>query len=195
MHHLRVLSAFHQDDVMPLSLAEEDIHPLDTVSIDRSNYSGAATTVAASGSEGNEKHKQGPHLDEQSTRKSVDREDHPFPRGKEAPLTSGVDPCDGIQRRKHATEGALSLKGINDPLNDPSVEQKHLREKLQHLAHGENEQRRIAEGRARICGLLVEHGARRTWRRAPSAKQIALDNKYSDLMRDDDGRNLCTFNG
>lgn len=55
-------------------------------------------------------------------------------------------------------------------------------------------QRAIAN-RARICGLLVERGARRAWRRAPSEKQVALQKKYAALLEDDDGRNLCTFSG
>lgn len=55
-------------------------------------------------------------------------------------------------------------------------------------------QRRIAS-RARICGLLVESGARRAWRRAPSEQQVSLHKKYAALLEDDDGRNLCTFSG
>lgn len=54
--------------------------------------------------------------------------------------------------------------------------------------------RRIAS-RARICGLLIEKGARRSWRRAPSEQQVALHKKYAALLEDDDGRNLCTFSG
>lgn len=55
--------------------------------------------------------------------------------------------------------------------------------------------RRIIAGRARICGILVEKGARRAWRRAPSGHQVELDKKYAALLEDDDGRNLCTFSG
>lgn len=55
--------------------------------------------------------------------------------------------------------------------------------------------RRRAASRGRIGGLLVERGARRTWRRAPSQRQAALDKKYAALLEDDDGRNFCTFNG
>lgn len=55
--------------------------------------------------------------------------------------------------------------------------------------------RRLMASRARICGFLVERGARRAWRRSPSEKQVALDKKYSALLEDDDGRNLCTFSG
>ena len=55
-------------------------------------------------------------------------------------------------------------------------------------------QRAIAS-RARICGLLVERGARRSWRRAPSEQQVTLEKKYAALLEDDDGRNLCTFSG
>lgn len=55
--------------------------------------------------------------------------------------------------------------------------------------------RRILASRARICGLLVERGARRAWRRAPSEQQVALHKKYAALLEDDDGRNLCTFSG
>ncbi|CAM9365120.1 unnamed protein product [Sphacelaria rigidula] len=188
------VNAVAKDDVMPLSLAEEDACSVGTVTIDRSSHSGAATTVTTSRNEGNYKHKQGSRLDQQSTRGIAD-EDHPSPREKGEQLTSALDPRDGIQRQKHTTQGAPPSEGIGDPLDDLFVQQQHRREKLLHPAGGEDDQRRIAEGRARICGLLVEHGARRTWRRAPSAKQIALDSKYSDLMKDDDGRNLCTFNG
>lgn len=55
--------------------------------------------------------------------------------------------------------------------------------------------RRIIASRARICGLLVERGARRAWRRTPSEQQVALEKKYAALLEDDDGRNLCTFSG
>lgn len=55
--------------------------------------------------------------------------------------------------------------------------------------------RRTFASRARICGLLVERGARRTWRRAPSEQQVALHKKYTALLEDDDGRSLCTFSG
>lgn len=56
-------------------------------------------------------------------------------------------------------------------------------------------QRRVVAGRARICGLLVERGARRVWRRAPSEQQTNLDEKYAALLKDDDGRSFCTFSG
>eukprot|EP00903_Cladosiphon_okamuranus_P016290 g15022.t1 len=55
--------------------------------------------------------------------------------------------------------------------------------------------RRTMTSRARICGLLVERGARRAWRRAPSEQQVALHKKYAALLDNDDGRNLCTFSG
>lgn len=55
--------------------------------------------------------------------------------------------------------------------------------------------RRVTASRSRICGLLVERGARRTWRRDRSEAQVALDNKYRLLLEGDDGRNFCTFNG
>lgn len=54
--------------------------------------------------------------------------------------------------------------------------------------------RRVAS-RARICGILVEKGARRTWRRIPSESQVALDKKYAALLKDDDGRRFSTFSG
>lgn len=54
---------------------------------------------------------------------------------------------------------------------------------------------RVTASRARICGLLVEKGARRGWRRAPSEEQVALDKKYAVLLEGDDGRNFCTFSG
>lgn len=62
------------------------------------------------------------------------------------------------------------------------------------VAIGRRRRRTIAS-RARICGLLVERGARRAWRRAPSERQVALHTKYATLLEDDDGRNLCTFSG
>lgn len=55
--------------------------------------------------------------------------------------------------------------------------------------------RRTIASRARICGLLVERGARRAWRRAPSEQQVELHKKYAALLEDDNGRNLCTFSG
>ncbi|CAB1119222.1 unnamed protein product [Ectocarpus sp. CCAP 1310/34] len=54
---------------------------------------------------------------------------------------------------------------------------------------------RVTASRARICGILVERGARRGWRRAPSEEQVALDKKYAVLLEGDDGRNFCTFSG
>ncbi|CAM9601407.1 unnamed protein product [Scytosiphon promiscuus] len=55
---------------------------------------------------------------------------------------------------------------------------------------------RVAVSRARICGLLVERGARRTWRRGRSEAQVALDEKYRLLLLEGGGgRNLSTFNG
>lgn len=56
-------------------------------------------------------------------------------------------------------------------------------------------QRRVMASRARICGLLVERGARRAWRRTPSKQQATLDEKYAALLKDDDGRSFCTFSG
>lgn len=49
--------------------------------------------------------------------------------------------------------------------------------------------------RARICGLLLEKGARRTWRRSPSEYQSAIDKKYAVLLEGDDGRTFHTFSG
>ncbi|CAN0065441.1 unnamed protein product [Ectocarpus sp. 12 AP-2014] len=54
---------------------------------------------------------------------------------------------------------------------------------------------RVTASRARISGILVERGARRGWRRAPSEEQVALDKKYAVLLEGDDGRNFCTFSG
>ncbi|CBN80071.1 conserved unknown protein [Ectocarpus siliculosus] len=54
---------------------------------------------------------------------------------------------------------------------------------------------RVMASRARICEILVERGARRGWRRAPSEEQVALDKKYAVLLEGDDGRNFCTFSG
>ncbi|CAN0005718.1 unnamed protein product [Ectocarpus sp. 12 AP-2014] len=54
---------------------------------------------------------------------------------------------------------------------------------------------RVTASRARICGILVERGARRGWRRAPSEEQVALDKKYAVLLEGDDSRNFCTFSG
>ncbi|CAM9182311.1 unnamed protein product, partial [Hapterophycus canaliculatus] len=54
--------------------------------------------------------------------------------------------------------------------------------------------RRVAASRGRIYGLLVQRGARRTWRRDRNDAQVALDEKYRLLLERDDGRKLCTFN-
>lgn len=56
-------------------------------------------------------------------------------------------------------------------------------------------QRRVMANRARICGLLLERGARRAWRRDPTEQLTTLDKKYAALLKDDDGRTFCTFNG
>lgn len=56
-------------------------------------------------------------------------------------------------------------------------------------------QRRAAASRSRLCDLLADRGARRTWRRPPSERQVALEKKYADLLQGDDGRTFCTFNG
>lgn len=56
-------------------------------------------------------------------------------------------------------------------------------------------QRRAAASRSRLCDLLADRGARRTWRRPPSERQVALEKKYADLLQGDDGHSFCTFNG
>lgn len=52
-------------------------------------------------------------------------------------------------------------------------------------------ERRRWVSRARIRELLIERGARRTWRRDPDTSRSAHD-EFRRMMQDDDGRVFCT---
>lgn len=51
------------------------------------------------------------------------------------------------------------------------------------------------DSRSRIQRLLIQHGARRTWRKDPELGQMTLDKQHPSCFQDESRRHLRTFSG
>lgn len=176
---------------MPLSLAEEKItvylEEARDQSSSREEYGAKEHTTTTDVSNRENKNNEGDMpvaADASAPVKGIKQ--HPLCREGEGNtrLVSVATHAGGQQRKERDTEATTPEEGEGGLACCPYLPQQQ-----------EQQQQRVAKGRARIYGLLVERGARRTWRRAPNAQQTTLDHKYAALMKHDDGRNFCTFNG